>query len=80
MILESTFDEFNSYPAVNFYRLQYPDYPSTTTVTFEGYECLYPLVENLIVVPYPEGLHKLSTPDRQKIITELYCQVLCYSS
>lgn len=64
-ILESNWDEFNSYPSVNFY---YKHFNEPHVVIFEGYECLYPLVKNKIIIDRPKEIHKLSPDDRDAII------------
>ena len=65
-ILESNWDEFNSYPSVNFYYNHFKEEPHV--VIFEGYECLYPLIKNKIIVERPKEIHKLSCTDRDAII------------
>jgi hypothetical protein len=65
-IIESNWDEFNSYPSVNFYCKHYNE--DLHAVIFEGYECLFPFIKNKIVIERPKEIHKLSYEDRNNIV------------
>jgi len=72
-ILESNWDEFNSYPSVNFYE-KYFDNPHV--VIFEGYECLYPMIKNKIIIERPINISQLNCQQRDDIIRNKILQLV----
>ena len=65
-IIQCNWDEFNSYPSVNFYYKYFLENPYI--VIFEGYECLFPLIPNKIIIKRPKEIYKLPCDERDDLI------------